>query len=60
MEKEVRTAPAKGRGKEPYREPLLLKHEPLLDVTGTKSGEKVLQVKTAEIEKIATAMDSEQ
>jgi hypothetical protein len=26
---------------EPYTEPLLIKHEPLRDVTGTKYGEKV-------------------
>jgi len=26
---------------EPYREPLLIKHEPLRNITGTKYGEKV-------------------
>ena len=27
---------------EPYQEPLLIKHEPLLDITGVKYGEKKL------------------
>jgi hypothetical protein len=28
------------RTSEPYSEPLLIKHEPLRDITGTKYGEK--------------------
>jgi hypothetical protein len=35
MEKEIQTTTNKERVKEPYHEPLLLKHEPLLDITGT-------------------------
>jgi hypothetical protein len=53
--KETLKAPAEERGKEPYREPLLLKHDPLVDVTGQKSGEKIVLVKTEEIEKKSIA-----
>jgi hypothetical protein len=34
-DKEVQTTTSERRVKEPYYEPLLLKHEPLLDITGT-------------------------
>jgi hypothetical protein len=37
------TTPAKlaeKRASEPYREPLLIKHKPLRDITGQKYGEK--------------------
>ena len=48
MEKtaEVVRAPEQRAG-EKYHEPLLIKHEPLRDVTGTKYGEKGLIEKTA-------------
>jgi hypothetical protein len=36
MEKKIQTTTNKERVKEPYHEPLLLKHEPLLDITGTQ------------------------
>jgi hypothetical protein len=52
MEKKTQATPAETRVKEPYHEPLLLKHEPLLDITGTKSGEKDgIGPKSAESEK---------
>jgi hypothetical protein len=57
MKKEIREVRTEGGAKEPYHEPLLLKHEPLLDITGTKSGEKITVVKTAEIEKPTLAED---
>jgi hypothetical protein len=40
MEKGSPAKPAEKRASEPYSEPLLIKHEPLRDITGAKYGEK--------------------
>jgi hypothetical protein len=40
MERSTQTKPTEKRASEPYSEPLLIKHEPLRDITGTKYGEK--------------------
>ena len=41
MTKEPTTVEKPVRSKERYNEPLLIKHEPLRNVTGVKYGEKV-------------------
>jgi hypothetical protein len=40
MEQSTRAKTAEKRVSEPYSEPLLIKHEPLRDITGQKYGEK--------------------
>jgi hypothetical protein len=40
MEQSTRVKTAEKRVSEPYSEPLLIKHEPLRDITGAKYGEK--------------------
>jgi hypothetical protein len=40
VEQSTRAKTAEKRDSEPYSEPLLIKHEPLRDITGAKYGEK--------------------
>jgi hypothetical protein len=40
MDQSTQTKPAEKRASEPYSEPLLIKHEPLRDITRAKYGEK--------------------
>ena len=40
MEQSPRAKTAEKRASEPYSEPLLIKHEPLRDITSQKYGEK--------------------
>jgi hypothetical protein len=40
MEQTVETRKPERRASEKYHEPLLIKHEPLRDITGQKYGEK--------------------
>jgi hypothetical protein len=40
MEQSIPAKRAEKRASEPYSEPLLIKHEPLRDITGAKYGEK--------------------
>jgi hypothetical protein len=42
MERAPEVAVLESEPKEEYEEPLLIMHEPLLDITGVKSGEKVV------------------
>jgi len=47
MEQSTRVKTAEKRGGETYSEPLLIKHEPLRNITGQKYGEKFLAEKEA-------------
>jgi hypothetical protein len=47
MEKSAQVQPPTPRVSEPYSEPLLIKHEPLRNITGTKYGEKAGNEKVA-------------
>jgi len=47
MEKSAPLSKTGQRAREPYSEPLLIKHEPLRNITGQKYGEKFLAEKEA-------------
>jgi len=52
MERSTEVKVTEKRGGEPYNEPLLIKHEPLRNITGQKYGEKTGAEKVA-FEKLA-------